>query len=192
MPRGPDYQKERSERQQQRIIAALTDGPATAEQIGVKLHLNRKTAQEHLTLLISAPKRRVRVHSYTLTPNRPQAIYALGSEPNITAQQYQESRVLDTLRDVSAPLTAIQIAALINVSHCSARVYVSSLLCRRRIHIADWKWIDKKSAAAYRFGRGEDAVRPTKKPIARPKIAASLWFAALPGAQAIIQQREAA
>lgn len=191
MPRGPDYQKERSERQQQRILDALQAGPMTTYQLAEILHLARPTVTKHINSLLVQP-RRVHVESFILGNGRPRSVYAIGNGTNAKISRVQEGRILDFLAGQTEPLSTHQIAWLIGMTYPTARNYVRSLRERRKIHVAKWGWSDRTRRALYLAGKKDGAPKPASMPV-RVKLARApqAWFAALPGAQSIAQHQEA-
>jgi predicted ArsR family transcriptional regulator len=80
-PRSPDYQKERRERQERRIIEALSE-PMDILELAAALCMARSTAQRHLTRMVNAKRRKVRIAGWRPTDGRPLALYKRGSAPN--------------------------------------------------------------------------------------------------------------
>lgn len=63
MTRPADYQRERGERQEQRILAALKDGPMSTEQLVAHLFMSRAAVGKYIRRLIAHP-RQVRIYKY--------------------------------------------------------------------------------------------------------------------------------
>jgi predicted ArsR family transcriptional regulator len=183
MTRGPDYQKERSERQEQRILEALRTGPMTAHQLSDRLHISRQCAQVHLRTLMKQPDRRVHITSFQLSAGRPRVIYALGSGHDVKIERFQQDRILDMLNEITVPQSAYQIAERMGMGYGNAKRYMRGLKKRRKIHIAAWLWSEKTPFALYLIGYQKDMPKPTRRPNAFFSLAAKRSFVAV-GAQA--------
>lgn len=195
MPRGPDYQKERGERQQARILDALAGKQMTSLQIAAALHLSRATTLKHLTILRKRPNKRVYVRALILKSGigRPEIIYACGSKNDATVRKVQETRILDVLEELTMPQSARQIADAAGLTHPNMKNYIRSLKGSRKIYVAKWAWSNQTRVPMYLAGDAEDAPkRPMREKVVITPAAPRSWFASLPGAQSIVQHREAA
>jgi hypothetical protein len=81
MTRSPDYQKERRERQESRIINALQVEMTVHELVEAPC-LSRSGVQKHLTKMISETPRRIHVARWQSTDGRPLAVYKKGGGRN--------------------------------------------------------------------------------------------------------------
>lgn len=80
-PRGPNYQKERGERQERRILAALAVRPMTTSELQEKLSLSRPSIGNYIRRLMAAP-RQVRISGYAPRPEqggKRAAYFAIGA-----------------------------------------------------------------------------------------------------------------
>jgi DNA-binding CsgD family transcriptional regulator len=164
MSRGPDYQKERSERQEQRILDALLVASMTAYQLAERLHLSRQCIQVHVRALMAQPDRRVHVVSFQLGAGRPRLVYGLGSGHDAKIHKFQQERVLDFLTDITIPQSAYQISERMGMGYGNLKVYIRGLKKRRKIHIASWLWSAKVAVPLYLIGNEPNAPKPTKRP----------------------------
>lgn len=165
MPRGPDYQKERSERQRQRILELLSIRPMSTYDLSDRLHLARTNVHKHLNALMEKPNRRVRVATFELKQGRPRYVYALGDRPDLTMAQFQKQRIVDAMRELGEPSTSYAIVDSIGMDRSNIKHYFRPLRQAGRIYIADWTWSDRTATPLYMAGKGEDAPRPRSKPL---------------------------
>lgn len=172
MPRGPDYQKDRSDRQKARIMDALADGPMNTKALAEKLHLSRTIILKYLHQLGQEP-RLVRVSGYDDRHGRPAPIYALGSEadevfvrqadrprPGRVAMRRQQ--IIDAL--TGSPMTCEQLSNIIGIQRSPIRNYLAELRNERRVHISGWTKAIKQGdiAPIYGLGNRPDAPKPRK------------------------------
>lgn len=165
MPRGPDYQKERSERQQQRILELLAIRPMSAYDLSDRLHLARTNVHKHLNALMEKPNRRVRVATFELKVGRPRYVYALGNKPDLKMAAFQKQRIVDALKELDEPSTTYAIVDSIGMDRSNIKHYFQPLRKAKRIYIADWIWSDRTATPLYLAGQGEDAPRPRSMPV---------------------------
>jgi hypothetical protein len=162
VPRSPDYQRARSERQKARILAALAIAPATSLELAASLHMSRSCTNKHLIALQAKPNRRVRVIDYeVVVPGRARGIYGLGAGRDVTIAEVQRKRVLKAM---SEPISALELIERLRVMPTSAYRYISQLMDKEKIHVVDWGWSNRTPFAIYEAGPGENVPRPTSKP----------------------------
>lgn len=163
VPRAPDYQRSRSERQQARILAALAVAPATSLELADTLHMSRSATNKHLLALQAQPNRRVRIVGFdVVVPGRARGIYGLGAGRDITITEVQRKRVLKAMAE---PISALDLIAKLCIMPTSAYRYIGELMDKERIHVVNWGWSNRTPFAIYEAGPGENMPRPTSKPV---------------------------
>lgn len=160
--RGPNYQKERGERQQSRILEALAIAPASTVELSELLHMSRSCVHKHLTALQTKPNRRVRVVDFEVVVlGRPRSIYGLGKIRDVTIADVQCKRILAALTE---EVSALELIERLNMLSGAVYRYLGQLLAKNKIHIARWDWSNRTSFAIYEKGPGENVPRPTSMP----------------------------
>jgi len=171
MPRDTTTPDPRREYQRSRILAALADGPLTAQQLADRLHLSRSGATWHLQSLRSETPRLVRIAGYAPSPKRQRSapLYGLGGKADAKCVKTRAPKGRITVEDRHAqiltllaerPRTAAEVVSRMLLQR--ARIYVFDLHAAGKLHIASWK---QDATGAYRspvyaVGPGHDAVRP--------------------------------
>lgn len=177
--RALGYQKERSERQQARILEALAIAPASTFELADTLHLSRTCVHRHVIELQEKPNRRVRVVDYdVVVPGRPRGIYGLGKAADLSIAAWQRKRVLGAITD---RISALDLIDRLGMLPGSTYRYLNQLLAKNQIHVVDWGWSDRTPYAIYENGPGDNVPRPKAmppKPVT-PKRKAQGIFAAL-------------
>jgi hypothetical protein len=162
VPRAPDYQRSRSERQQARILAALAIAPASSFELADALHMSRSCAHKHLMKLQAKPTRRVPVVEFeVIVPGRPRGIYGLGVGRDATIAEAQRKRML---KAITEPISALDLIAKLGMLPSSAYRYIAQLMDKEKIHVVRWDWSDRTPFAIYEAGPGENVPRSTSKP----------------------------
>lgn len=183
MPRGPDYQRDRTRRQEDRILAVLAEGPATAYTMAEKLFISRSRIHFVIKGLMKRPNKRVYIADFdfdNVDKSRAKYVYALGSSHNLTIEKYREREILHALEGAVEPLSTRQITALVSVKERAVVDIVKGLREKERIHVEDWGWSGKTPVPLYVFGKGKSAPRPTSRPESESKrIIPQTIFAAL-------------
>lgn len=160
--RAPGYQKERAERQQARILAALAIAPASTLELVDLLHMSSSCVHKHLMELQAKPNRRVRVVDFeVVVPGRPRGIYGLGKGRDTTITDVQCKRILAAIGE---EISALELIENLNMLPTSAYRYIRQLLARNKIHIVRWDWSNRTSFAVYAEGPGDNLPRPTSMP----------------------------
>jgi DNA-binding CsgD family transcriptional regulator len=179
--RKPGYQRNRGERQENRIVEILAGGGLTSRELADRLHLSHQRTHIHLKRMRKRPNRRVRVMAYELTGGRPQCVYELGSGQDVSIGAYQQRRIVDMLIEIPAPWSAYQIAERLSMGYGSVKVYMRALKKARKIYVARWIWSNKTPMPLYAAGKGENVPKPTKRPLppAQVVVASQGIFAAL-------------
>lgn len=162
VPRAPDYQRSRSERQQARILAALAVAPATSLELADTLHMSRSATNKHLLALQAKPNRRVRVIDFeVVVPGRARGIYGLGAGRDVSIAEVQRKRVLKAM---SEPISAHELIEKLRIMPTSAYRYIGQLMDKEKIHVVRWNWSNRTPFAIYEAGPGESVPRPKSKP----------------------------
>lgn len=162
--RQPGFQAERSERQQARILDALTDGPKSIAQLCKIMHLTQANVHTHITRLMKKPKRRVYICGYELCDKRYRFFYEIGNKPNVTVAEFQKQEILSHMATNSSPRTALQIAASMNLGRSTTVRYINMLVKSQNIHVAAWALSGRVPVALYMSGEGDSAPRPKRRP----------------------------
>lgn len=175
------FQKERGERQENRILALLEDGPMSAFDLCAKLHLSKFQTHTYLNRLMAEPNKRVYISGFTSEHSQPRMLYELGNKKNVNIVMVQKQRVVDGLRYLDQPTSSLDLAKHIKMHEGSTKRYVYQLRKAKRIYIADWGWIGTSPVPLYMAGRSDDAPKITKRPEAPAKkqYSAPSPFAAL-------------
>lgn len=168
VPRGPEYQRSRGARQEQRILDALTDQAMTTYQLCDRLHLSRKNVCVHLERLMEKPNRRVHISGFDMAGGRPKFVYDIGDDPNMRTATFHKNRLLADLKAIDQPSSIDQAAARLSMAYNTARCYMNQLRKAGRVHVADWGWSDRTPVALYVAGPGENVPRPKHKPVVVP------------------------
>jgi hypothetical protein len=167
VPRAPDYQRDRSERQQARILAALEVAPASSFELADALHMSHSCAHKHLIALQAKPNRRVRVVDFeVVVPGRPRGIYGLGKMPDVTIAEVQRKRIL---KAITEPVSALDLLSKLRMLPGSFYRYLGQLLDKGKVHVVRWDWSGRTPFAIYAAGLGESVPRPTSMPV-RPAM----------------------
>lgn len=179
--RGPDYQKDRGERQEARILDILTEGPKTAYALAEIMHLSRFRVQRYLNRMMELPNRRAHICGFEMATNRPRFLYDAGEGKNMRVGTYWRNRLLLALEESAGPASVKQLCSRIGLRYGTSLPYVRSLRKSNRIHIAEWAWSAKTAVPLYVIGKGDDAPKPTKRPEIAPRRVATRTsvFAAL-------------
>lgn len=163
--REPGYQSERTERQQQRILDALTDGPMTSYQLGARLHMSRKTVHVHIERLMEKPNRRVYVSGFDLNRGRPKFIFDIGNKNHMTILKFQKKRMLDEIKRAGEPISAAQLAVRLGLALNTTNRYLCQLKKERKVYAAVWEWSNITLYGKFMVGKEENAPKPS-----RPKV----------------------
>lgn len=177
--RAPGYQKERGERQQSRILAALATAPASTFELADTLHLSRTCVHRHVIALQEKPNRRVRVVDYeVVVPGRPRGIYGLGKSADLSIASWQRKRVLGAITE---RISALDLIDKLGMLPGSTYRYLKQLLAKKQIHVVFWGWSDRTPYAIYEKGPGYNVPRPKAMPAdpVTPKRQVHGIFAAL-------------
>lgn len=162
--RAPGYQKERGERQEARILAALEDGPATIAQLVARLPMTRKTIHHYMQRLMAQPNRRVHITSLRINGGHPAYVYDLGDKRNCTINTYYRTMIVHHLETINVPISAAAIASTLGIDYKNVLKQMAVLKKGTKIYVADWMWSCRTPCALYAAGKFENAPRPTKWP----------------------------
>lgn len=164
MPRGPNYQKERGERQMQRVLDLLATGPKDLYELADALHLSRTNVGVAIRRLKKRPDRRVYLAGYELNSGRPRHIYALGDDQDVTVRRFQMDRIYEAMKGEARPWSLERAALMTPMNYASVRIYMRALKKAGRVHIATWAWSEHNAYPLYLTGKGHDAPRPQERP----------------------------
>lgn len=167
----PSFQKERGERQEARIIAALANGPMTSRQLAEKLSLSVDSIIIYVNRLRAAPRR---IYARGFAPNgyaKPSQIFALGDLPCVVFGQSIGERHRVLLQHwLKTPRSGAELELLMGLSRVSVMNYVAELRASGKVYVES----HRKMAGAgrqrpmYALGNKPDAV-------ARRKTSAEVW-----------------
>lgn len=179
-PREPGYQKERGERQMNRVLELLASGPMNSYQLSEAMHLSRQNVMVAVRRLMKRPNRRVYLHTFELRPGRPRHVFALGSKNDMTIERYQCGRIAERMGHETSPWSVYQLAEMMPMEYSTAKIYMRAMLRDQKVHIAAWGWSDRTPYPRYLMGKGLDVPRPKEmpKPARSVRPSASI-FAAL-------------
>lgn len=152
MARGADYQKDRRERQEQKILAFIAEQPLTAKQLAEKLHITRDGVNIHLKRMKEEVPRRLYIadYEYSVVGGKPGPLYAAGDKEdavyvksrapkcdrkNQTAKIRQQ--IIDRL--TYCPMTIQALALMLNLSHTWTRNYTDQLRAEKKIYVLRWE-----------------------------------------------------
>lgn len=170
MPRNADYQKERGERQQDRILDCIADQAKTTKQIAAELYMSRASVAIYLKRLMDSTPRHAHIERYELpTTGRATPFYRLGNKPDAVFQPYyvrkpkqpdrKTARIMDILELLTVPHTVHEICAEITLTPSGVRRYLQELKADKRIYIKGWRHPGKRGdlAPIYALGNRPDA-----------------------------------
>lgn len=170
----PVFQKERGERQEARILAALAEGPMTMRQLAERLSLSVDTIIIYIKRLRAAPKR---IYACGFSPNgyaKPSQIFALGDLPCVVfGQNIGERHRILLLHWLKTPRTGAELELLMGLSRVSVMNYLTDLRGAKPIKLVYIK--------EHRQVAGQGAQRPVyalgNKPdaVARRRTSAEIW-----------------
>jgi DNA-binding CsgD family transcriptional regulator len=168
MTRGPNYQKERGERQEQRIIASLTEKPKTPAQIAEALSLGLSNVSIYTRRL--KRQGRIYISGHEGGVGRPAPIFAVGSLPDVEYVPKRRNAPIKTvdmrLAEVRNLLesghTSRELGQKLHVTRGRAQKLVQMLKEQTPVRIVGWRHPGHRGdlAPIYRLGKGEDAPKP--------------------------------
>jgi DNA-binding CsgD family transcriptional regulator len=168
--RAPDYQKERGERQEQRIIECLMAGPKTVTTLAALLAMSRCNAEIYMRRMHKAD--RIHIATYEKRTGRPAPVWAVGQK---TDAEYVPNRRPSPVRTVAERVE--QVKELLKAGHTSRELAEKLCVTRGRaqhyvqllrkagnvsVRIIGWRHPGHRGdlAPIYRIGCGEDAPKP--------------------------------
>lgn len=180
MPRGPDYQKERGERQMNRVLELLAGGPMTSYELADAMHLSRQAVLVAVRRLRARPHRRVYLHDFHMIVGRPRYVFALGNKRDMTIERYQSNKIISCMEDELMPWSLYDLASRLPMEYGTVKIYMRYLVKEQKVHVAGWNWSDRPPYPLYLIGKGNDVPRPKSKPlpVSKSRRPASI-FAAL-------------
>lgn len=229
--RAPEYQKERGERQEKRIVASLTESPKTPQQLADALFLGLCNVCLYLRRMRKAG--RVHIASHEKRHGRPAPVWAAGSAPDAEYVPKRHPTPVQTVAERLAQVelllksghTARELSEKLYVTRGRAQRYVrilreSDLGANRAVYIVGWRHPGHRGdlAPVYKIGAGKDVPKPrqtraeryqkeksdaekhermlqkqrVRHHINKARKQQQTWFAALPGAQHALGNKEAA
>jgi DNA-binding CsgD family transcriptional regulator len=168
MKRGPNYQKERGERQEQRIIASLTETPKTPAQLAGALSMG----QSNVSIYTRRLKRqgRIYVSGHSGGIGRPAPIFAVGSMPDVeyvpkrrsTPIKTTATRLTEVKKLLEAGHTSRELGQKLHLTRGRAQKLVQLLREQTPVRVVGWRHPGHRGdlAPIYRLGTGSDAPKP--------------------------------
>lgn len=170
MPRGPEYQKDRGERQKQRILELTAVAPMSARDLAAAVHLTVSAVLLHTKAMMRETPRRM--HIAALVPagkGKPTPMYGPGDLPDAVYEpvrlpskpdrvETRMGQLVELLEQGSC--TAEQAALKMHLSISRAREYVRRLRDMRWAYIADWIKPEGRGDLAPSYALGIRADKP--------------------------------
>lgn len=174
MPRAPDYQKERGQRQEQRILGSLAESPKTSRQLADLLSVSLSNISIYTRRLRSAGQ--VHIAGYeSCGIRRPAPQWGVGALPDAeyvptrcpvpvptAADRLAQARQL-----LKAGHTSTELGKQMSITRGRAQKYIQMLRepdaqGRRNVQIIGWRHPGKRGdlAPIYKVGCGEDTPKP--------------------------------
>lgn len=170
MPRDISYQKERGERQENRILEALAVQPMTTSQLSTALHLSVPRVNTYIPRLRAASK--VYTFDFVVSGSFHVPVHALGNKPDASRVRVkdipkpprveaQTIRVRDFLKTAHS---AEQVALHLGVTVSRARVYIRKLRKLGEVYIKEWLNMHGQGDLTpfYELGNRPDAPKPKR------------------------------
>ncbi|HWV64103.1 MAG TPA: winged helix-turn-helix domain-containing protein [Oxalicibacterium sp.] len=176
MPRGPDFQKERGEKQRRRILEQLKAGPMSAQELADTIYLSRAAVLLHIQVLRAAKLVRIADHR-TQCRSREIRLYGLGDAPDaeyvkvkrrgvgVLEQQRRQMRqaIIDQLKISRA--TSTELAVLLKVSEPTMRKYLPMMHAEKLVYRAGWVAREGGGEPVAVWGHGNFRDQPVPKVI---------------------------
>lgn len=166
--RAPDYQKERGQRQEQRVIATLTEAPKTPAQIAEALSLGLSNVSIYTRRL--KRQGRIYVSGHQGGIGRPAPVFAVGSLPDVEYVPKRRNVPIKTVDDRLAEVkkllesghTSRELGEKLHVTRGRAQKLVQMLREQTPVRIAGWRHPGHRGdlAPIYRLGTAPDAPKP--------------------------------
>lgn len=167
----PAFQKERGERQEARILAALAEGSMTSRQLAEKLSLSVDSIIIYVNRLRAAPRR---IYACGFAPNgysRPSQIFALGDLPCVVFGQSVGDRHRVLLQHwLKTPRSGAELELLMGLSRVSVMNYLAELRATGKAYVESHRQMAGAGhqRPMYALGNKPDAV-------AHRKTSAEVW-----------------
>lgn len=170
IPQPGGFQFERTERQLQRVLAALVDEPMTSLELSRALFTSLSSISTYKRLLLAEPKR-IYVSGYASDGSmRPGAVYSVGNLPDVPFVRKRDAKVSIYDRQMYRAMGYLQearsvaeLSALLGLQSVGgATTYIRDLRSKKRVYISSWRHGKGPLTPLYRMGCGRDAKRPKK------------------------------
>lgn len=184
MSRGPEYQKERSERQRARILSLLCAHPMSKRQVSSELFMHPETASGHLTIMrrlgmihigghfLDDKSGMGRVVPVYYPGNLPDVKYtSVRERMRIQTQEhsaYRKKLVEQALQD--GPRRSDQISLAIGLSVGRTRTYIRQMRLEGKVYIAKWGIGAENNYTFPLYGLG------SKKDAKQPKMTTKQYY----------------
>lgn len=180
MTRPADYQKYRSDRQIERILAAIADAPMTAKQLADQISVTVSCILIYTKRLMAEP-RQIHIAGHAPSPKgKPSPLYGPGDRPNVEytpkRKPKQGNRVemqIDRVtKALATPCTADQLGAKIHLTRSRARFYIRELRLAKLAYIASWDAPPGRGdlSPVYALGSKRDKKKPRQTRAERYRI----------------------
>lgn len=172
--RGPNYQKERGERQKQRILDLVASEPMTAKQLAESIHLSLTAVLLHTKAMMRSAPRRLRIAGYVPSSiGKPAPLYGPGEAPDTAYDPIRKAKLLDRVETKAAlirkhleeaPRTAEQLGNLAHMSPSRTRFYLRRLRDAGEVYIKSWAPPPGRGdlSPVYAIGSRTDKKKPKK------------------------------
>lgn len=179
-PRGPNYQKERGERQEARILAACSETALSAKAIAAALNLHISGISIYTRRLMNEPRRMHIAGHASNQAGRSTPLYKTGNLPDVPCIPKRKAKLPDRvetqrnriLTAMSTPKTVKAIAKEIARSTSRTVTYITELRADRLVHIAGWEKPAGRGdlAPIYALGHKRDVRKPRQSRKERYKL----------------------
>jgi predicted ArsR family transcriptional regulator len=172
--RGPNYQKERGERQKQRILDLVASEPKTAKQLAEGIHLSLTGVLLHTKVMMRETPRRLHIAGWVPSSGgKPAPLYGLGDVPDAAYDPIRKAKLPDRVDTRAAlirklledaPLTAEQLGNAAHLSPSRTRFYLRRLRDAGEVHIKGWEPPPGRGdlSPVYALGNRTDKKKPRK------------------------------
>lgn len=178
--RGPDYQKERGERQINRLLFACSIAPQSAKAIAAALNIDLSGISTYTAKLMASPRRLYIADYQRSVRGRPAPLYMAGDLPDAEFVRSRKTRLtVDRVTKriemivaaLTTPMTGKQLAKQVHLSTPRAVFYLSMLRAEKKVYIAGWEHPGGRGdlAPIYALGNRRDAKKPVQTRKARYK-----------------------
>jgi predicted ArsR family transcriptional regulator len=172
MARGPDYQKDRGERQKQRILELTAAKPMSARDLAGAVYLTVSAVLLHTKAMMRETPRRMHIAALAPTgTGKPTPLYGPGDLPDTIYDPVRKPKLPDRVETRMGQLvelleqgscTTEQAAIKMHLSHSRAREYMRRLREMGWAYITDWIKPEGRGdlAPSYALGMRADKPKP--------------------------------